>query len=86
MSSTDLNTSYTSTTTTVVQLVRYTIFDVKLVPKTSARIQLLLEDISGIRYSKAFALSGIDYANWGADDSYLDTYISNNIANIFSFS
>ena len=86
MSSTDLNTSYTSTTTTVVQLVRYTIFDVKLVPKTSARIQVLLEDTSGIRYSKAFTLSGIDYTNWGADDSYLDTYISNNIANIFSFS
>ena len=86
MSSTTLTTSYTSTTTTVVQLVRYTIHDVNLVPKTNARITVLLEDISGIKYYRPFTISGTDYANWGTDDSYLDTYISNNISTIFSSS
>ena len=84
MNPTNLNTSYTSTITTVTQLVNYTIFDVNLVPKTSARIMVFLEDISGVKYSRIFTLSGTDYANWGADDSYLDTYINTNISTIFS--
>ena len=86
MSSTNLNTSYTSTITTVTQLVKYTIIDVNLVPKTNARIVLILEDISGVNYTKTFYLSGADYVNWGSDDSYLDTYISTNISTIFSSS
>ena len=84
MSLTTLNTSYTSTITTVTQLVRYTIFDVNVVPKTNARIMLVLEDISGVNYNRTFILSGTDYTNWGTDDSYLDTYISTNISTIFS--
>ena len=83
---TTLNTSYTSTKTTVVQLVNYTIFDVNLVPKTNARIMVYFDDISGVRYSRNFTISGTDYANWGTDDSYLDTYIITNISTIFSSS
>ena len=78
------NTSYTSTITTVTQLANYSIVDVNLNPGTSARIVVILEDISGVKYSRIFTLSGTDYANWGADDSYLDTYISTNISTIFS--
>ena len=78
--------SYTSTKTTVVQLVSYTIFDVNLVPNTNARIMVFFEDISGVRYSRPFILSGADYDNWGNDDSYLDTYITTNISTIFSSS
>ena len=86
MSSTNLNTSYTSTITTVTQLVKYTIFEVYLFPKTKARITVVLEDISGVNYNRTFTLSGTDYDNWGTDDSYLDTYISTNISTIFSSS
>ena len=86
MNSTTLNTYYTSTTTTVTQLVKYTIFEVYLFPKTKARITVVLEDISGVNYTKTFYLCGADYDNWGSDDSYLDTYISTNISTIFSSS
>ena len=86
MNSTTLNTYYTSTTTTVTQLVRYTILNVIVIPKTNARVMLIFEDISGVPYNKTFTLSGTDYDNWGTDDNYLDNYINTNISAIFSSS
>ena len=83
MSSIKLTTSFSETLTTTVEIVGFSITSAIVIPFTQARLFIVLEDITGALYPRLITLTGEDYLGWGADDTFLNTYVSANIESIY---
>ena len=60
----------------------FIIQNIILHPFISANIYLYLIDEEDNQYPRNIILTGDDYSNWGSDDHYLTSYISDNILTI----
>jgi len=49
-----------------------------------ATVHVLFYTDSNVTYSRTVNLTGADYDAWGVDDTYIYTYVANNIMAIFN--
>jgi hypothetical protein len=63
-------------------LVYFEINAIRVVPSTSANIEITITGSNGKLYDRIFTIDGEEYADWVTDD-YLYTYIKTNISTIF---
>ena len=68
-------------------ILNFEVYNIMLIPSTSAIVQVYFYDDKGVRYQRDFLLidtdTSKDYSNW-QDDSYLYSYININFERIFN--
>ena len=72
----------TESITKIFTITHYEIINITITPNLKAIIELLFFCTNGSIYRKNYTLQDKEYTDW-LDDSYLDTFIKNNLAKIF---
>jgi hypothetical protein len=65
--------------TDVKNITSFEINQLQVKLNTSAEIFVYLKSGSDIVASELILIEGVDYANWGSDDEYINIFISNYI-------
>jgi hypothetical protein len=68
--------------TTTIEIKDFTIKSIRIDPHIMASVDIIINTSTG-QIQKTVNLSGIDYANWGADDNYIYYYIRDNFDKIY---
>jgi len=75
----------TLTKTTTMEVNFYNVSVLRVELDTSAMLQVDILDASGNLLKICHhTITGDDYSNWGADDSYIKTYVAENLETIFN--
>ena len=70
--------------TTAKTFSKYQIIDVSVELNKSASIKVLLCDTDMTVSDTIYVyMDGTDYANWGSDDSYIDTFVKNKLNEMY---
>ena len=80
-----LDNPLTLTKTTSMEVKFYDVSVVRVILDTSAMLQVDILDASGNLLKICHhTITGDDYSNWGADDSYIKTYVADNLETIYN--
>ena len=75
----------TLTKTTSMEVNFYNVSVIRVELDVSAMLEIGILDVSGNLLKICHhTITGDDYANWGADDSYIKTYVADNLETIFN--
>ena len=71
--------------TTSMEVNFYNVSVIRVELDVSAMLEIGILDVSGNLLKICHhTITGDDYANWGADDSYIKTYVADNLETIFN--
>ena len=71
--------------TTSMEVNSYNVSVIRIGLDVSATLEINILDVSGNLLKICHhTITGDDYANWGADDTYIKTYVSDNLESIFN--
>ena len=71
--------------TTSMEVNFYNVSVIRVELDVSAMLEIGILDVSGNLLKVCHhTITGDDYANWGADDSYIKTYVADNLETIFN--
>ena len=71
--------------TTSMEVNSYNVSVIRVELDVSAMLEIGILDVSGNLLKICHhTITGDDYANWGADDSYIKTYVADNLETIFN--
>ena len=68
--------------TKIYNITHYEILNISITPNIKAKLELLFFCSNNSIYCKNYTLENEEYTNW-VDDSYLDSFIVNNLSKIF---
>ena len=71
--------------TTSMEINSYNVSVIRVELDVSAMLEIGILDVSGNLLKICHhTITGDDYANWGADDSYIKKYVADNLETIFN--
>ena len=71
--------------TTSMEVNSYNVSVIRVELDVSAMLEIGILDVSGNLLKVCHhTITGDDYANWGADDTYIKTYVAENLETIFN--
>lgn len=82
-SSIQLPTPFSETVCTTTDITGFTVTSAVVVLFTSVTLFVVLDISGGGQIPRMVPLTGAAYTSWGADDTYLTTYVSTNLADIY---
>lgn len=71
--------------TTSMEVNSYNVSVIRVELDVSAMLEIGIYDYSGnLLKIHHHTITGLDYSKWGADDSYIKTYVADNLETIFN--